>query len=71
MDKNENDKVKVQLVYDEEHKEPVFVGVNGKGYLVERGRPVEVPQAVAEVLRNAEEQRMNSVRYMDEHAKQA
>lgn len=32
----------------------VFVGVNGKGWRIARGLEVEVPAAVAEVLRNAE-----------------
>lgn len=31
-----------------------FVGVNGKFYQVPRGKVVEVPEAVAEVLRNAQ-----------------
>lgn len=37
------------------YSEPVFVGVNGETYLVQRGVDVEVPKAVAEVLRHSEE----------------
>lgn len=37
------------------YREPVFVGVNGETYLVQRGVPVEVPKAVAEVLQHSEE----------------
>lgn len=32
-----------------------FVSVNGESYLVQRGVDVEVPKAVAEVLRHSEE----------------
>lgn len=31
----------------------VFVGAQGKGYLIERGKPVLVPQIVVNVLRDA------------------
>ena len=37
------------------YSEPVFVGVNGETYLIQRGVDVEVPKAVAEVLRHSEE----------------
>lgn len=32
----------------------VFVGVNGQSWRIQRGKTVEVPACVAEVLRNAE-----------------
>ena len=32
-----------------------FVSVNGEAYLIQRGVDVEVPKAVAEVLRHSEE----------------
>ena len=34
---------------------PVFVGVNGTGYTINRGQEVDVPAAVVEVLNNARE----------------
>tara|TARA_B100000795_G_scaffold233299_1_gene191966 strand:+ start:1980 stop:2456 length:477 start_codon:yes stop_codon:yes gene_type:complete len=34
---------------------PVFVGVNGKGYTISRGEEVDVPTGVVEVLNNARE----------------
>lgn len=37
---------------EEKHQ---FVGVNGIGYLIERGKEVEVPRSVAEVLERSEE----------------
>ena len=35
------------------YRDDVFVGVNGKGWLIKRGVPVEVPENVAEVLENS------------------
>ena len=37
------------------YSEPVFGGVNGETYLIQRGVDVEVPKAIAEVLRHSEE----------------
>ena len=39
------------------YTDDVFVCVNGHPYLIKRGETVMVPPAVAEVLKNAEEQR--------------
>ena len=50
-----NERVTVKLprprAGEEKHK---YVGVNGIGYLIERGKEVEVPRAVAEVLERSE-----------------
>ena len=52
----EKDTVVIRLFKDSHrYSEPVFVGVNGETYLVQRGVPVEVPKAVAEVLQHSEE----------------
>ena len=63
----ENDAVQAEPVQEKEtevirlfkdsqrYKAPVFVGVNGETYLIQRGVDVEVPKAVAEVLRHSEE----------------
>lgn len=52
----EQDTVVIRLFKDSHrYSEPVFVGVNGETYLVQRGVPVEVPKAVAEVLQHSEE----------------
>lgn len=49
--------VEIELFYDgDKYKDPVFVGLNGKGYLVKRGEPVKVPAAISEIIRNAEQQ---------------
>ena len=52
----EKDTEVIRLFKDNQrYKAPVFVGVNGVTYLVQRGVDVEVPKAVAEVLRHSEE----------------
>ena len=52
----EKDTVVIRLFKDNQrYKAPVFVGVNGVTYLVQRGVDVEVPKAVAEVLEHSEE----------------
>lgn len=39
----------------EGQEQEVFVGVNGVGYRIRKGVEVEVPAAVAEVLRHADQ----------------
>ena len=52
----EKDTVVIRLFKDNQrYKAPVFVGVNGVTYLVQRGVDVEVPKVVAEVLEHSEE----------------
>lgn len=51
------DTVKVKIPKTETDREDVFVCVNGCSYLIQRGKEVEVPRFVAEVLKNSEEQR--------------
>lgn len=46
-------------------KGTIFVGVNGKGYYVPRGKSVQVPPEVAEVLRNREKQLAQAEEYSD------
>ena len=57
--------VKLRLFKDNgKYKEPVFVAVNGKTYMIERGVEVEVPDYVAEVLANSEAQLTEADRVM-------
>lgn len=61
--------VKLRLFKDGgKYKEPVFVAVNGKTYMIERGVEVEVPDYVAEVLANSEAQLAEADRVMLEAA---
>lgn len=42
-----------------------FFSVNGKNYIIKRGEEVEIPEAVAEVIRNAEKADEYAMRYVD------
>ena len=46
-------------------KGTIFVGINGKGYYVPRGKAVMVPLEVAEVLRNRDEMLDKAEAYQD------
>ena len=49
--------VKIHLFKDNgRYKDPVFVGINGKSWLIQRGVDVEVPESVAEVLEHSMQQ---------------
>lgn len=49
--------VKHRLFKDNgKYKDPVFVAVNGKGYMLERGKELDLPVEVWEVLMNAQDQ---------------
>lgn len=59
-------KVRIKLFKDnDKYKDDIFVGVNGVGYIVKRGVVVDVPAAVAEVLKNSEEQMMSASEFME------
>lgn len=62
----DNDEVEIRLFKDnDKYKNSVFVAVNGKAYMIERGKYVKVPKAVAEVLKNSEMQLENADRVME------
>lgn len=46
--------VKIRLPKSRKHEEDVFVSVNERTWLIKRGVEVEVPECVAEVIRNGE-----------------
>ncbi|RME56465.1 hypothetical protein D6779_10575 [Candidatus Parcubacteria bacterium] len=50
--KGEN-RVRIVIQQSDEDSTDVFVGVNGRHYLIQRGEEVMVPEHVVEVLRNA------------------
>lgn len=53
--------VDIKLFKDaKNYKDPVFVGVNGKTYLVERGVTVSVPRCVADVIERSEAQKQKA-----------
>lgn len=45
-----------------------FFSVNFKNYIIKRGETVEIPEALAEVIRNAEKAEEYAMRYADEIA---
>ena len=47
--------VKIKLHRDRKDQEDLFVCVNERTWIVKRGVEVEVPECVAEVIRNSEE----------------
>ena len=56
-------KVTVHEIYDgDKYKEDIFVGLNGKNYVIKRGVDVEVPEEVAEILRRSHEQDTKTMR---------
>ncbi len=54
---------------DDRYKAPLFVGVNGRSYLIKRGKEVELPKSVYEVIMNAMDQTRVTEEVM-ENAKQ-
>ena len=46
-------RVRIKIMEEKGEKQPVFVGVNFKGYSIQRGKEVEVPAEVVSALRNA------------------
>ena len=47
--------VKIKIPLTRVEKDDVYVAVNGKPYQIQRGKEVEVPASVAEVLQHREE----------------
>lgn len=47
-----------------------FFSVNGKNYLIKRGETVEIPEEVAEVIRNAEKAEEYAMNYVDKLVKE-
>lgn len=46
--------VKIKLPRDRKDQDAMFVSVNERTWLIKRGVEVEVPECVAEVIRNSE-----------------
>lgn len=56
-------KVKIRLPITKNEKDDVFVGLNGKTYLIKRGAEVEVPAGVAEILKRKEDMLVAAMDY--------
>ena len=46
-----------------------FFSVNGKNYIIKRGETVEIPEEVAEVIRNSEKEEEYAMRYVESLAR--
>ena len=57
--------VTIRLPLTKEDTRPVYVRVNGRKWGIPRGKPVEVPECVAEVLEHAEEQMLQAIRFSE------
>lgn len=57
--------VTIRLPLTKDDNRPVYVRVNGRKWGIPRGKKVEVPECVAEVLDHAEEQVLEAIRYSD------
>ena len=55
--------VQIRLPKSKELQDDVFVSVNNRTWLIQRGVPVKVPLCVAEVLQHAEEMTEEAMRY--------
>lgn len=59
--------VKIRLPITREERAPVPVWVNERSWVIQRGQEVEVPECVAEVLRNRDMMLEYGIVYDDEH----
>lgn len=57
--------VKIRIPRERDRQDDVFVCVNGRTWLIKRGVEVEVPECVAEVIRNAEDVAEKAYAFMD------
>lgn len=53
-------KVKIRIPIDHRHKDDLTVGLNGTLYRMQRGKEVEVPEGVAEIINRSIEQDMQT-----------
>ncbi|MBQ9860955.1 MAG: hypothetical protein IJO75_01715 [Clostridia bacterium] len=61
--------VKVRIPKTKEHQEDVFVSVNNRTWLIQRGVEVEVPACVAEVLLHQQEMAEKAMAFEEEATK--
>lgn len=53
--KDDEDRVTIIIAENEKDKQAVPVGLNGKTYLIQRGKPVSIPKDVLAILNNAQQ----------------
>lgn len=57
--------VRLPRLHGQNARQEEFFSVNGRNYIIQRGIDVEVPEEVAEVIRNAEKAEEYAMRYVD------
>lgn len=65
VEKTASAEVAVRLVYNDDHKRPLFVCVNGVSKKIPRGKTVMVPPEFAAAIENAMNQEEDAIRYQD------
>lgn len=63
VEKPKEEYVRIRLPLTRDQKEDVYVGLNGVGYLIQRGKEVDVPAGVAEILQRSEEMLAQALEY--------
>lgn len=71
MPTTEEERVTIRLPLSREERDDVYVGLNGKSYLIKRGVNVDVPAGVAEILRRREEMLEIALAYEDQLEKRS
>lgn len=61
--------VKVRIPKTKENQDDVFVSVNNRTWLIQRGKEVEVPECVAEVLLHEQEMLETAMAFEEEASK--
>jgi len=64
-------KVKIKVPYDHRHKDDLTVGLNGTIYRIQRGKEVEVPEDVAEIIERSLDQDMRTEQMISELMEEA
>ena len=61
--------VEIRLFKDNnKYKDDVYVGLNGRGYLIKRGQTVRVPRAVYEIIENSRSQDEYTARLIEQES---
>lgn len=61
--------VEIRLFKDNnKYKDDVYVGLNGRGYLIKRGQTVRVPRAVYEIIENSRDQDEYTARLIEQES---
>ena len=61
--------VKIRIPYVKGESRDQFVAVNGKAYLIQKGKDVEVPESVAYILKRREDMLMAALEYEESVSK--